>query len=198
MTGKSSAQSDTGNRSLTLRIVGAAPMVHHSGQLADPLSTAAKELRKISKKKAKTDADLEQMAKVEWYGGLWLSKGRPCIPGEAIEAAFIAAARKSKRGPAAKAGMVSPENWLLEHDGSTDLDELWADESFRLRVGVRVGQARIMRTRPIFQKWAATIRIDYVDDQLDEQDVIDIMRVAGRIVGIGDWRPRYGRFEIES
>lgn len=197
MSAKQLAPSDTGNRSITLKIVGVAPMVHHSGQLADPLSAPAKELRKISKKRAKTDADLEQMAKVEWYGGLWLANGRPCIPGEAVEAAFIAAARKSKRGPAARAGMVSPENWPLDYEGPSDIDDLWANESFRLRVGVRIGPSRIMRTRPIFRRWAAKVRIDYVDDQLDEQDVVDIMRVAGRVVGLGDWRPRYGRFEIE-
>src|SRR5258708_31308361 len=135
MTGKSSAQSDTGNRSFTLRIVGAAPMVHHSGLLADPLSAPAKELRKISKKRAKTDADLEQMAKVEWYGGLWLYKGRPCIPGEAIEAAFIGAARKSKRGPAAKAGMVSPEKWPLEYEGPGGLGGFSPAIFIRSRVG---------------------------------------------------------------
>lgn len=34
--------------------------------------------------------------------------------------------------------------------------------------------------------------------EMIESDLIDILRVAGRIVGIGDWRPRYGRFEIVS
>lgn len=188
----------TGYRSLSLRIVGVAPLVMHSGQLANPMSPQAKELRKISKKRAKTDADHEHLSRVEWIGGLWLSGGQPCIPGEAIEACFVQAARKSKRGVIARAGMISPENWLLEYDGPRDVNKLWEVEAFRLIAGVRVGQARVMRTRPIFRKWAARVTFEYLDDQMDESDILDILRVAGRIVGLGDWRPRYGRFEIAS
>jgi hypothetical protein len=188
---------ETGYRSLTLRIVGAAPLVMHSGALANPLSPASKELKKITKKRPKTDADIEYMSRVEWTGGLWLSHGHPCIPGEAIEAAFVQAARKSRRGAIAKAGMISPGDWPIEYDGPRDLAALWEDESFRLVAGVRVGQARIMRTRPIFHRWAATVTFEYLDDQLDESDVIDLLRIAGRLIGVGDWRPRYGRFEVQ-
>jgi hypothetical protein len=188
----------TGYRSITVRIVGVSPLLMHSGALANPLSVQAKELRKISKKRAKTDADHEYLSRVEWTGGLWLSGGTPCIPGEAIEAAFVQAARKSKRGQIARAGMISPGDWLLDYDGPRDLAALWQDESFRLVAGVRVGQARVMRTRPIFRRWSAMVTFEYLDDQMDESDVLDILRVAGRIIGLGDWRPRFGRFEIVS
>ena len=79
----------------------------------DPLSAASKELKKIAKKRPKTDADIAYMQRVEWTGGLWLSGGVPCIPGEAIEAAFVQAAKKSKRGQLAKAGMISPGDWPM-------------------------------------------------------------------------------------
>lgn len=188
----------TGYRTFRAKIIGMAPLLMHSGRLADPLSEASKELRRITKKRAKTDADLEYMARVEWTGGLWLWKGAPCIPGEAIEACFVAAARKSKRGPAAKAGVLSPQHWPLEYDGPRVLDEMWADGGFRLTAGVRVGQSRVMRTRPMFARWSAEVAIEYLDDQLDEREVRDILRTAGRIVGIGDWRPRFGRFEVQG
>lgn len=188
----------TGYRSLSVRIAGVAPLVMHSGVLADPLSPASKELKRIAKKRPKTDADIEYMQRVEWTGGLWLSGGLPCIPGEAIESAFVQAARKTKRGQIAKAGMISPGDWPILYDGPRDMAELWENDEFRLVSGVRVGNARVMRTRPIFQRWAATVMFEYLDDQLSESDLIDILRVAGRIVGIGDWRPRYGRFEIVS
>ncbi|HEY8837582.1 MAG TPA: hypothetical protein VIO16_07880, partial [Dehalococcoidia bacterium] len=111
---------------------------------------------------------------------------------------LVAAARKSKRGMIARAGMISPGDWALDYDGPSDIATLWNDENFRLVAGVRVGQARVMRTRPIFRRWSAMVTFEYLDDQLDGSDVIDILRVAGRIVGLGDWRPRYGRFEIVS
>lgn len=170
----------------------------HSGRLADPLSEASKELRRITKKRAKTDVDHEYVAKIEWGGGLWLWNGAPCIPGEAIEACFVAAAKKTKRGVAAKAGILSPTNWPLDYDGPRDINSMWASGDFKLTVGVRVGQARVMRTRPIFRRWSAAIEIEYLDDQMDEREVLDILRTAGRLIGLGDWRPRYGRFVVES
>lgn len=180
------------------RIIGTAPLVMHSGRLADPLSEPSKELRRIAKKKAKTEADHEYMAKVEWAGGLWLWKGAPCIPGEAIEAAFLAAARKSKRGQSAKAGILSPANWPLDYDGPRDPNGLWENGGFKLTVGVRVGMVRVMRTRPMFERWSAQIAIEYLDDVFDAREVRDILVTAGRLIGLGDWRPRYGRFVVEG
>jgi hypothetical protein len=188
----------SGYRIFRAKIIGTAPLVMHSGRLADPLSEASKELRRISKKRAKTDADHEYVAKVEWTGGLWLWKGAPCIPGAAIEAAFVAAAKKTKRGVAAKAGILSPDNWPLEYDGPRDLAEMWESGDYKLTVGVRVGQVRVMRTRPIFRRWSVPVVIEFLDDQMDAREVRDILVTAGRLIGLGDWRPRYGRFVVEA
>src|SRR5688572_28760874 len=99
------------------RIRGVVPLVMHNGQLADPLNSYTKELKKVSGKRSKTEADHEQMGKLEWYGSLYLHNGAPCLPGEVIEAAFIEAAKKGKRGPQAKAGVISDGFWPIEYDG---------------------------------------------------------------------------------
>jgi hypothetical protein len=181
---------------LAFKIRGVCPLVFHNGQLADPLNKHSKEMRKVSGKRKKTEADFEQLAKLEWFGSLYLFNGTPCIPGEVLEAGFIEASRKSKRGQQAKAGIMSDGFWPLEYDGSKMPNELWEDESYRLTVGVRVQRNRIMRTRPIFREWAATVQLDYLPDQLNADEVIETMGILGRVVGLGDWRPRFGRFEI--
>lgn len=183
-------------RSLTLRIRGVSPLLMHSGQMADPRNRFAKEMRRITSKRAKTEADYEQLAKLEWMGSLYLSNGEPCIPGEVIEAAFVEAARKNKRGQIAKAAILSDGFWPLEYDGPRTPDALWQDERFRLSVGVRVQRNRVIRTRPIFRQWAANVTIEYLPDILNRQDVIETVSVLGRIIGLGDWRPRFGRFEV--
>src|SRR5579871_793972 len=167
--------------SLKFRIRGVVPLVMHNGQLADPLNRHAKEMKKISGKRAKTEADFERLAKLEWYGGLYVHNGAPCLPGEVIEAAFIEAAKKSKRGQQAKAGVISDGFWPLEYDGPKEPDALWEDESYRLTTGVRVQRNRVMRTRPIFPRWEATVQIDYLPDQLNAGDVADIIRTCGRV-----------------
>lgn len=153
-------------------------------------------MRKISGKRKKTEADFEQLAKLEWFGSLYLSGGVPCIPGEVLEAGFIEASRKSRRGQQAKAGVVSDGFWPLGYDGPKDPEQLWENEDYRLTVGVRIQKNRIMRTRPIFREWSATVHLDYLPDQLDKGEIIETMGILGRVVGLGDWRPRFGRFEV--
>lgn len=181
---------------LNFRLTGASPLVMHNGRLANPLDPMAKALKRVSGKRAKTDADHEEMARIEFLGGLYMGADGPCIPGELIEAALIAAAKKSKRGAQAKVGLLSDGLHPLEYDGPREPDALWADEKFRLVAGVRVGQARVMRTRPIFRDWSAEIFVDFLPGQLNRGEVAEMVRMAGEIIGLGDWRPRFGRFGV--
>ncbi len=56
---------------------------------------------------------------------------------------------------------------------------------------------RVVRTRPIFQEWAANINLELEDDFVDEGSVRRWVEVAGRQCGLMDWRPRFGRFRVE-
>src|SRR5258708_890598 len=145
---------------LKLRIRGVSPLLMHNGQTVDPLNSFRKAFARISGKRAKTESDLEQMAKIEFLGSLYLHDGVPCLPGEVVEAAFIEGAKKQKRGPQAKAGVLSDGFWPIAYDGPRLPEELWRDERFRLSVGVRVQRNRIMRMRPIFRKWESNIELD--------------------------------------
>lgn len=177
------------------RIIGQSPLIMHNGQTADPLNVFAKQMKQITSKRDRTDADLEHLAKLEFMAGLYVEEGRPVIPGVVIEAALVQAARKSRSGPQAKAGLFCEGNFLLEYEGPTDPEALWADAGFRLMAGVRVGQSRIMRTRPRFDDWAAEVEVRYQPDLLNPAGVDRFMEVAGSVIGIGDWRPRFGRFD---
>lgn len=182
--------------SLRLTLTGEAPLVMSNGQLADPLHPLTKLLRSFSTKRHKTDADHEKMAEIEFLGGLWLDSGRPCLMGEAIEAAFVEAARRRRLGRTARAGLICPANAPLRYDGPTEPEELWQRPEFRLRVPVRVQSHRVMRTRPMFSGWSATVELHYLPSLLNRREVIEIMRLAGEQIGLGGWRPRFGRFTV--
>ena len=66
---------------------------------------------------------------------------------------------------------------------------------------VKVTTSRITRTRPQFHNWSADVLIQYDTTQAHESDVIRWMETAGRIIGIGDWRPEksgiFGRFSVK-
>lgn len=117
---------------LRFKLIGVSPLVMHNGRLANPLDPMATVLKAVSGKQAKTDANFEELARIEFQGGLYVGEDAPCIPGELIEATLIAAAKKSKRGPAAKAGLLSDGNHQLAYDEPRSPDALWGDERFRL------------------------------------------------------------------
>ena len=182
---------------IKFQITGVSPLVMHNGQLANPLNSFSQDLKRISGKRTKTEADFERMAKIEFLGGLYLFNGEPCIPGEVIEATFIEASKKRKRGQQAKAGIIADAMFPLQYKGPKAPEELWTDERFRLTVGVKIQRNRIMRTRPIFRDWTAEIFLDYLPTILNRSEIVDIVKLVGAEVGVGDWRPRFGRFDVE-
>jgi hypothetical protein len=183
-------------QNLKFKITGVSPLLMHNGQLVDPLNYYSMRLKEVTKKKMKTDADHAEMGRIEFYGGLYLSAGEPCLPGEMIEAVLIRGAMKEKRGPAAKAGILVDENPALIYSGPRTPDELWADEKFRLRVAAKVGQSKVMRTRPKFDEWSAELNVKFLPSLLNAKEIRSFLVTAGEQIGVGDWRPRFGRFEV--
>lgn len=181
----------------TIKISGLTPLIMHNGQLADPLNDAAKALSRLTSKKSKTEDDHLAVRKCEWHGGLYVNNaGAPCLPGEVIEASLVEGAKKYKLGKVAKGGIIVLGDYALEYDGPKSVEKLWAHGGFIKCAGVKVQNKRVIRSRPMFPKWGCTFDVQW-DPALvkDEDQLIEIAESAG-MTGIGDWRPKYGRFEV--
>lgn len=64
---------------------------------------------------------------------------------------------------------------------------------------VKVKQAAVARSRlQIAAGWELAFRLEVIDDQLAPETLKVILEEAGRAVGIGDFRPRYGRVVVEA
>ena len=62
---------------------------------------------------------------------------------------------------------------------------------------VKIQRNQILRSRPAFKKgWEAEFSLLVLDDQMQKEILKEIVEYAGKFVGIGDWRPHFGRFEI--
>lgn len=179
------------------QLTGVVPLMMHCGQLADPLNRWTKAIKAISGKRMKTEADHEEMARLEWFGSLYLQDGVPCIPGVGMQATLVNAAKTQKKGPRAKAGLVCETNFLLVYDGSSDPTKLWEDERFRDRTAMSVERSKVMRTRPIFFPWAVEITVAYNDEMLNASDIDAFVEIGGHTVGLLESRPRYGRYTSE-
>jgi hypothetical protein len=180
-----------------ITITGTAPLLMHNSRLANPLDPAAKALKRVTSKRIKTDDDYEEMARLDHAGGLYIdADAGPYIPADNIWRCLYDAAKKHKKGPRIKEGIfVSTDVNPLGYQGPRDIDGLWKDENFRHMASVKVGTSRTMRCRPMFTEWRT--EADGILDiaVLDLAELAQIVETAGTVIGLGDWRPRYGRFD---
>ena len=178
-----------------ITIIGTAPLLMHNARLANPLDPATKALKKVTAKRSKTDDDHLEVARLEFLGGLYIDEVGPYLPGENIWRCLHDAGKKFKLGVKVKEGLfIATDVNPLAYRGPRDPESLWADERFRLTIPAKNQQARIMRTRPMFREWRADCQAIIDPNVIDLAQLEQIVDTAGMLVGLGDWRPRYGRF----
>lgn len=179
---------------------GIRPLIVHNGELANPLNRYSKAMKEISSKRKKTDSDFEAMARLEFEGGLYFDDEHgPVMPSDCIEACLQSGAKKSKLGKDVQAAcFVSDDVVRIEYDGPRDIDKLYADRRFVLQKGVKVTTSRIIRTRPMFPTgWQISFTLEYDETILNVAAIKKAMVDAGALCGLGDWRPKFGRFTVE-
>ena len=182
---------------LTVKIRGVSPLLMHNGQTADPLNKFSKQLKAVSGKRKKTDEDYAEMSRIEWHAGLYVNEGgNAIIPSTLIEASILDGAKKSKLGKAFKSAVFVNDDAILDYGRKGKVADLWGDDNYRDVRGVRVGQSRVMRTRPIFRQWGCEFSVLFDDEQVNQSDVERAIVDAGSKSGIGDFRPKFGRFEV--
>jgi hypothetical protein len=184
-------------KKIDFRIKGVCTLIVHNGMLADPLYPFTKQIKTISSKRKKTDQDYQDLADLEWRGGLYLNdKLHPIMPGANIQAMLIEGAKKDKRGNDFKAGVFVEEDPEIIYDGPKDIEELAKNKNFSLRAPVVINNSRIIRTRPCFPNWELEFTVSYNTTILNADDVKQALEKGGRQAGLGTWTPMHGRFEI--
>jgi hypothetical protein len=175
-------------------------LILHNGQTADPLNPFSKAMKEISGKRKKTDADFEALANIEYQAGLYLNnKGQVIVPSRVLESVLVEGAKKSKEGKLALSGMFVDTDGILEYEGgSMAVKDLVASPDHRICVAVRVGMAKVMRTRPHFKNWKTKFKVSINEQVANEAQLKRWLEDAGSYVGIGDWRPRHGRYELDN
>lgn len=183
---------------IRFKLTGTAPLLVHNEILANPLAAISKEIAEVSKKRKKTEADHILLAKLEFKGGLYFDAALgPYAPGTWIDKTLEVSGRHEKLGSTFKAYSRCVEDQLpLDYNGPRTIEKLW-DQGFYDMRGVGLQKRRITRTRPSFKEWSITPTILYNDTALDRDQVIRTMERSGLAVGIGDYRPRFGRFSVE-
>lgn len=183
---------------IRFKIEGTRPLMMHADILADPLNPLTKSHKELTSKRKKTDEDHEAIAKSEWRAGLYYDDEiGPYIPGTSIEASIIAGAKLSKLGAQIKRSIeVVEDKCRLEYTGPRTVEKLWGARFYDAR-SVKVQTARLMRYRPLFRQWATAFTVAFDPESIDRNQIIKCVQDAGDYCGIGDYRPKFGRFRAE-
>lgn len=169
-------------------IAGVAPLLFHRWNC-----DAVEEKSKAAKgSKAKRSDNVESYVYRDEKGGL-------CLPGEYLRQSILMAAkfRQDPRSPRKsafdlyKAGVVS----------LTELAPLGAkDWDYLDRRRVCIQRNAVTRERPAMKAgWKVRVELQVLlPEYIDTSALSDVLTNAGRLVGVGDFRPTFGRFRVEK
>ena len=179
-----------------VKVVGVAPLL----QNRFPMPEFA-DMSKGGKKKTGSTDYTE-----EWRDKFYANKSGIFQPASHFEAALVKTATsftiQGRRGKTYKdlfkaSVFVTPEeipfNLPVLEDPLFDADA----PVYLTMYPVIVNRARVVRIRPALKAgWELSFQIECIDDQISAPLLQDVLTLAGKTCGVGDWRPRFGRFNV--
>jgi len=169
-------------KEIEVEITGTAPLL----QNRFPVEEQGKNKSKAKKK--------EYDPEVEAKRALYLRDDVIVQPAEHIFQCMIRAAvdfkfegKKSFKDIITSSIAIEPEEIPLIHDKPYEIDTR----------PVVIARARVLKWRPKFNQWKLRFKILILDEtNLSAFTVKEILEKGGMTKGIGDYRPRFGRFTI--
>lgn len=173
---------------VAVTIVGVADLLFHRWNCEAVASKASAAKGSAAKK---TD-NLESYVYRDEHGTL-------CLPGEYLRQAIILAAkyRQDPRSPR-KSAMDLYKAGIIPLTALASLGVSAWDYEHRARVQVQ--RNGVTRVRPALKAgWTTTVELMVnLPEYIPVADLHDVIVNAGRLIGVGDFRPTYGRFRVTS
>jgi hypothetical protein len=197
-------------KELLIRWTGIRPLLICNGELANPLNPEVMRMKPFATKRNKTEQETRELAKMQFMAGLYYDPEiGPFLPVPNIQRALQQGAAKNKKERIFKSsllveGMVGKQRdkaaAKLIYEGPTDPEKLYGNGTTQFVhqcMGKLNGKTSVLVTRPIFPIWAVEFVAIFEEDSVTPIDVATASTLAGRLVGIGTWRPYHGQFKSE-
>lgn len=186
-------------KTLVFQIESIVPLLMHDDKTANPLNEYTKKLKSLTGKRKKTDEDHAAIAEVEWNASLYYENGNYIIPTKVIEATLLASAKQFKKGTLLKQCVIVADDMVLEFkDNNLKPEKLYKKLEYVDMRTVKIGQAKTTRCRPKFDNWKGEFTVILDEEKLNAEEIEQIVNNAGKYVGMCDYRPRYGRFQVTN
>lgn len=175
---------------------GISPLIMHSCQCVNPLHPIAKELKKYTSKRNKTEEDLIKISDLEWEAGAyWKDDLGLYMPAENVEATIQNGAKANKKGKDIEKYVNVTDLYIpFNYGENLTKEELIQNYEYRDTRIMTVQRSKILRTRPRFDQWNITFNLMYNEEKIEIETIVNAMEYAGAYVGLCDSRPKYGKF----
>lgn len=172
-------------KKVEIEITGIAPLLQHRFAIEEHGENTSKSKKKVYVPKEEADKCLYKNSHGEIYQ-----------PAEHIFQSMVRAAvdfkfekKRTYKDVITSGILVEPEEIPLITEGQYEIDAR----------GAVVQRARVVRWRPRFNKWKLKFSINILDDNnIAVPTLKEILEKAGAMKGIGDYRPRFGRFMVTA
>jgi len=174
--------------SVEVELTGSANMMFHRWMC----EYVAEKAKAAKGSKAKKSDDIETFVYRDEQNNI-------CLPGEYLRQSIIGASkfRQDPRSPRKSAMDLFKAAIIVETELASLGIKKWDYEDHRRVV---IQRNAITRIRPAISKgWKAVFKIlVLLPEYISADDLHDVISNAGRLIGVGDFRPTYGRFFISK
>lgn len=158
--------------------------------------------RKANEDKIQENAERQQLN--DFCGSAYWKDGDFYLPDSVILACIKQSAAGSKKGKDIDRCVILSETDVVVTTLAKfkSIEAAFEDKRFVLscqcklppKTGSLVWKARCM----IPTGWRTTFTMEYNDELISEKSLIEINNNAGAMIGVGGWRPKFGRFTVET
>jgi len=184
---------------LTLRLTGTTALMVSNPVTVDPFADVSKAISELSSKKKRTEAENLELHRMKFVAALYVDDVGPFLPGFNILRSVQEGAKLLRQGKTVERGLTVRDSRLyLNYQGPKTADGLWKDKRFvDVRDGKVASGSRIPVTRPIFPPgWTLDVTFDVAPDVANPADILAHAVTAGRLIGVGTYRSRFGKFSV--
>jgi hypothetical protein len=199
-------------KELFIRWIGTRPLLISNGEQSNPINPEVLRIKPFATKRNKTEQETRELAKMQYMAALYYDPEiGPFLPLRNINRALQQGAAKNKKEKLFKSsllveGIVGKNRdkaaAKIIYDGPSDPEKLYgkgygSSQFVEQGMGKLNGKTSVLITRPIFPIWAVEFIAIFEEDSISVIDVTTASDLAGRLVGVGTWRPLHGQFKSE-
>lgn len=202
-------------KTINVTLRGIRPLIMSNPQTVDVENAFSGEQRRLNRllkdarKKGDEDRLLDlavQQKKTDFMAGAYFDdKAKKFfIPDAVIMACIKEAAKASKKGKDIDRAVLMEETHAYVENVPTvkSLEDAYTKADFKLQTPCKIPP----KTGSLFMKlrcvmptgWKTKFALSFDEEVIAEKTIHEVLARAGGFVGIGSWRPKFGRFVVEA